>query len=417
MQYPSSYFGLFQNETITSLVMNMCSFETWLSLSGTSRSMRRLADKNFPIEKALSHVERLCHDRIEKIQSACELGVRIVSKDPTRFIQLPKELQEERTVRKIACVVRRAAFDFGSGKIRVHVADVNTVTSTLLQTLLLEKKSVPLSDDAAKQMNGAFSEAIQESAIRTAHELQIKAQSFRTEAWSGYATEAYRCAPNGQALVNQYHSRLGIPTRIISQESEGIYCFRTLLHEYHLDPQKTVSWEIGGGSFQIAYLDSSGNEKVYGASLGKVTTKNTILRFIKGVNPSQISSPNPITEEEWDKAVVLIKEQVPQVPEDLCMRLRREGTELIGNGGHPIALRKSGIYSLDDIDSLKKQYLGKTDQELLDHPDPLFAVTELLFIRSIMEKLHVSSVRYLPKQEGSTTQILLDEKYWHQKVM
>jgi exopolyphosphatase/guanosine-5'-triphosphate,3'-diphosphate pyrophosphatase len=310
-------------------------------------------------------------------------------------------------------IVRRAAFDFGSGKIKLQVADVDTEDHSIVQSMYAEAIVVQLSEDAASNQ-GFFSEKIQKQAIIAAQNLKQKAIDLGAVEFIGLATEAYRKAPNGQELVDKYFSELNIPVKIISQLEEGKMGFLALIAEANLDFSQVVSWDIGGGSFQVTYFDDQKNIQVYMAPFGRITTKNAIIKFVKEEDPSKIASPNPMSILDWENSLRYFNEVLPEVPESLVRKLKMADVQLIGISAHPEKLRNLKTYHLNDVVEILEERLDKNDSELAKiHNSPPSAVSELALVCSIMHKLNVSSVNYIRTSSGSTSAILITEEYWN----
>jgi exopolyphosphatase/guanosine-5'-triphosphate,3'-diphosphate pyrophosphatase len=311
-------------------------------------------------------------------------------------------------------IIRRAAFDFGSGKIKLQVADVDTENHLIVQSMYAEAIIILLSEDAANNPQGCFSEEIQKKALIATQNLKQKAIELGAAEFIGLATEAYRKAPNGQKLVDKYFSELNIPVKIISQSEEGKIGFLALIAETNLDPSQVISWDIGGGSFQVTYFDDEKNIQVYMAPFGRNTTKNAIIKFVKGGDPAIITSPNPMSVWEWENALKYLNEVLPQVPDSLILKLKMTDVQLIGISAHPEKLRDLKTYHSNDIIEILKERLNKNDNELAKiHKSPPSAISELALVYSIMHKLNVLSVNYIRTSSGSTSAILITEEYWN----
>lgn len=310
-------------------------------------------------------------------------------------------------------IVRRAAFDFGSGKIKVQVADVDTENHSIVHSLYAKAIVILLSEDAANHPQGCFSEEIQKQAIIATQNLKQKAIELGAVEFIGLATEAYRKAPNGQKLVDRYSLELNIPVKIISQMEEGKMGFLALVAEANLDPSKVISWDIGGGSFQVTYFDEENTLQVYMAPFGRSTTKNAIIQFVKEADPLKIASPNPMSPLEWENSLRYLNEVLPEIPDSLVLKLKMPDVQLIGISAHPEQLRTLKTYHLNDILEILEERLNKDDSELAEiHQSPSSAVSELALVYSIMQKLNVSSVNYIRTLSGSTSAILIMEEYW-----
>ena len=316
-----------------------------------------------------------------------------------------------------AKVVRRAVFDFGSGSIRVHVADVDTETQQVARSLYAEHIEVDLSEDLAKQSDRKFSEEIQKAALHAAEKLKQKAIELKVKEFYGIATEAYRSALNGEELVERYFSELSIPVEIVSKETEGKYSFLTLAKERKADPRRMICCDIGGGSFQITYMDQMGEIKVYHGPYGRITTKNAIITHVKQKSFQEMSSPNPMTLKEWEEGLHFMRSALPPVPQDLLDKIDEPDVQIIGVAGHPPELVALGIYRTEDLMELRDQYLNKRDQELSsDQPFFLasYAVSDLILVGALMEKLGVNEFFYYETHGSSnSTALLITEELWN----
>jgi exopolyphosphatase / guanosine-5'-triphosphate,3'-diphosphate pyrophosphatase len=309
--------------------------------------------------------------------------------------------------------VTRGAFDFGSGSIKLQVAEVDVDNHSVVRTIYDEEVYVFLSEDASRHPEEGFCEEIQKKAIEITGSLKEKALSMGATQLSGFATAAYRSAVNGQKLADRYFSELGIPVQIVSQDEEGKLGFYSLVAETHHNAADLVVWDIGGGSFQVTYLDDQNKPKVYMAPLGRSTTKTSIIEAVKKKNPSQTVSPNPMNKKEWKQSLRHFVAVLPKVPVDLYKKLQQNNVQVMGISGHPKQLRTLKTYHIKDIGPLLKDRLDKTDEELAKiHGSPDSAVSELALIYSVMRKLSIPSVTYRDTISGSTSGMLIDEKYW-----
>lgn len=312
-----------------------------------------------------------------------------------------------------AAIERRAAFDFGSGKIKVQVADVDTESQEIKADLYQNSIRILLAEDLAHQEDGNFSEKIKEEAFAAAAILKKEAASHGAIQFAGIATEAYRTASNGAQLLDRFQKELTIPISLISQEEEGKFAFLSLVEEKGFAPENLICWDIGGGSFQITYLDATGTLKVYKGPFGRSTTKNGIIANIKHQSPLEIATPNPMNEDEWKSGVDYLKSVLPPMPEELIKKLKEPQVQLIAVSGHPEKLRVLGTYRDEDLLQLLSERLGKTDEELsLTVAQPRSAVSELILIHTLMEMMDVHQVNYVATKSGSTSGLLISEEYW-----
>ncbi len=310
-----------------------------------------------------------------------------------------------------AGVVRRAAFEFGSGSIRVQVADVDTETGAILRTVHSESALVRLSDDLITQSDKKFSKEIQDTAINIAKKLKERAIELNAKEFQGIATEAYRVASNGELLTGRYSEELGVPVTVISQEEEGRLGFLALVSEYNLDPFKILCWDTGGGSLQISYMEENGEMKVYKAPLGISTTKSAV-RHIK----KEASTLNPLSQEESQLAFEHLKSLLPGAPKELLEKLKQKDAKLIAICAHPATLKSLGTYTLEDVEKAIINSLDKTDEDLILENQKPFDSTQLLLVKAIMQTIDADEVTYLSTSNGSTQSLLTLKDYWYTQI-
>ena len=308
-------------------------------------------------------------------------------------------------------IVRRAAFDFGSGKIKVQIADVDTATDQIVHIIHNNALTVKLGEDLAHHRGTNFSHEIIHEAIDVARTLKHEAIEAGATAFCGIATEAYRKASNSQDLIKLYEKELSIPVTIVSQEEEGKFGFYSLIEEKKLHPAQTVCWDIGGGSFQISYQDRNGQLQVYKGPFGRSTTKNAIIQHVKKLNPQSTYSPNPISWKDYESALRYLKNALPPVPEELKDKLKDPITEIIGISAHPGQLRTLGIYYQEDVRKHIEEHLNKADVQLV-MDDPSYVVSDLILIEAIMQKLNIHDVTYIHTHSGSSSALLISKKFW-----
>lgn len=310
-----------------------------------------------------------------------------------------------------ATTVKRAAFDFGSGKIKMQISDVDTEKNKITQFHLAHGFEVRLNDDLERNGNGSLSSEIQSQAVESVKKLKEIALQYGVEEFSGVATAVYRKAKNGLQLIQKYNELFGIPVQIISQEEEGSLGFLAATHEMNLEANKAIVWDIGGGSSQISYL-ANGKLEVYGIPFGRNTAQKIIISQIQHKDVSTVSSPNPVSNEEAIQATAYLLALMSPLPESLKLKLLDPETQLKGIGAHPEEFRGKS-YTRNQICESLQFRLNKTDEDLNHLPKPFYAVSDLIFIYSVLSTLDRHEVNYFPTQAGLTTAILLNPQFWN----
>ena len=322
----------------------------------------------------------------------------------------------------IANIERRAAFDIGSGSIKLLIADIDIETQHVRKYIFSQDIKVPFISALAKSSNGSFTQAVQSQAKEAFALLMQRAKPYHPKNFFGVATEAFRLAKNGEQLATMIANEFKVPIQIISQEEEAELGFYSALeHSQRGDLENTIVWDIGGGSFQISWYDGNGVCSYMG-NFGKVPMKHLIISSIQGKSLHETHTPNPISYEEAILAKSLLIQQLSAPSEDLQKKLQNPLTRVLGIGAihHNIAWA-TGIptYTLSIVDDLLKNRLGFGDDHFGREVNASFWVSDLIFISSIMSHLKIQSVFDLksfghPKIEvsGNTIGIIIRPEYW-----
>ena len=315
-------------------------------------------------------------------------------------------------------IVRRAAFDIGSGKIKMEISDVDVTANKITNVLFSDTANVALREDLTKSLDGRFSLEIQNKTIEAISHLMKIALPYHPIAYHGIATEAFRIAKNGSCLAERIKQETGLEITIVSQEEEGILGFTSAVSVANIDPEKAVSWDFGGGSFQIT-TKCGENFCVYQGRLGKVPFKHALLK-IQGKDP-QTSSPNPISRSDVDRTIQYIKENIQGVPSEICQKLQDADTRVLAVGIHPLwGMPQNTHYdlgrivqelecrlNLDDEAICKKGCISADKREAA-----AYVVSNLILAYGVMEALGICTVEYVGTQGANATGTLLTPDYW-----
>lgn len=306
-------------------------------------------------------------------------------------------------------VVRRGAFDFGSGSIKMQISDVDLEQGRIVQTIETGVIGVPFSEDLF-QNGGIFSDQLLQSALDSLNTLKQQAEAHGVKEFGGFATEAFRQAENSSRFFEEISTRFGIPVRIVSQHEEGELGFNTAVIIAQEEPNQVVVWDTGAGSVQFATLTESGIEVVK-IPAGAITSSTFILSEIQGRNSEQ--SSNPMTKQELVRGLELIKQKFPEVSSEWMSDLQKK--TIIAIGAQPHAVRfHAQFHTLDQVRRAMEERLGKTDQELsVENPqDESFRTGCLLISLAVMEKYGIEKIKYYRTGSGNATAFLVDPKYW-----
>lgn len=312
----------------------------------------------------------------------------------------------------------RAAFDLGSGKIKVQVALVDTSLQKIVKIFFTGIEPVPLREDLLSQKNGKLSDNIQKEAIRVIKTLKAKAGLFNPQKYVAVGTESLRLANNGNEFAKRIEKEAMIRTKIISQEEEAILGFFSATSLNDIDPAEVVMWDSGAGSFQFACTNEEDSKyTIYKGKLGKIPMKNVITE-LQGKSPSK--SPNPISEEIFLQAIEVIHKDLEDFPETIKEKIGR-GALILKIGGHPLAGYPLDFSKQHVFKAIEKN-LGKKDEEVKKNESspkkkeslkvaPPFVVSNYILTFAIMEHLGIEKVLY-PKTHGLASGLLRYQSYW-----
>ena len=312
-------------------------------------------------------------------------------------------------------IERRVAFDIGSGKIKMQISDVDVTANKIMNVLLSETAKVPLREDLAKSSDDRFSPEIQNLAVAAIKEFVEKAQIFHPEAYHAIATEGMRLAKNGIVLAERIKRETGVPVTILTQQEEGILGFTSAVSEADVDPEKAISWDFGGGSFQITMLCQD-QYVVYESKLGKIPFK-LALQHIQGRDP-HAQSPNPISLEEALQAVSYIQDEIQEVPEQIKAHLQNAHVIVLGVGIHPLwGMPNNECYDQQRVYLEMSERLNLDDEALatqdrISKEGAVYVVSNLILAYGVMKALGIQEVHYVGTQGALATGLLLSPHYW-----
>ena len=154
-------------------------------------------------------------------------------------------------------VVRRAAFDIGSGATKLLVADIDVSSGAVVGAPLYEvEKPMPYKADAQGSASGLLSDGIQQRGLALLISLASKARQLGAVEANGVATEVFRTSPNGPQLLDEMSRRAGVHITTLTQEKEA--CLGLATAEVLSGGAQALDlagfaavWDSGGGSFQI----------------------------------------------------------------------------------------------------------------------------------------------------------------------
>jgi len=286
-----------------------------------------------------------------------------------------------------------AAFDIGSGTTRMRVARYELCVDAPAQTLTRAAVPVPYAADLAESGSGEFSPELVQSAGAIMAELREQAESFGAEVLIGVATEAFRRADNGAALLQDWADQLGLEARVIDQHSEGRLAYG-LVRSEQPDDQRRLVWDIGAGSQQLVWRDAEdGGFQHFNSDLASVTLRNAALAVLD--RAEGVTTPNPIAPDELPALVDLVENWVHADWPGTLADLLGDEARLVGVGGvhgasivGQLGVPAGSIIRREQLGEVLARQLGRGDAAI-GGPYADTDVTNLILVHTLLGLLDV----------------------------
>lgn len=319
-------------------------------------------------------------------------------------------------------IIRRVAFDIGSLTTKMIVADVDTNKNTIVQTLLKDVRSVGYKNDLERPgSQSTVSPEMIQTGVEALRQLKTEADNLspKPTEYAAVATAALRAAKNGKEVSKAIYDALGIPLYIIPQEKEALLGFKGATQKIGFLPSDSVVWDAGGGSMQIIMQDEHGNLKTYGNELGFVPFSKKVIKSIQNRVLLATSTPNPLTEEQAQKAISYAREMAEDIPAFVKEKIAQPTTHVIGIGAlyyatHGIPQDKT-IFTVQDIEAMLSVKLNKTDEQLapITHRaiSVMVSATSLCAIIGFMKALNIKEITLT--EVNMTDGLLVESEFYN----
>lgn len=292
-------------------------------------------------------------------------------------------------------VERRATIDVGSGGTKVLIADVNVNTQEIVNVIFENSFSVPYQASLEKSADGHFDAEVKEQGLQVFHQIKTLLNNHQVQKVSAVATEAFRKSTNGCSFANSIHHETGIPLHIISQEQEGILAFNSAIAVSKVNVEKAIVWDIGTGSFQMT-TKKENEFNIFTKGLGSVPFKNHIIDQIQGKDPSAITTPNPLSQEDYKKAGCFARWLAKKADPNLKAKIKMSDVEIIGIGRLFLKsvlphVSQDSTITRKELRNFIRSSLGKMDQDL-NNPFAHVDVPNCIQVLETMKALHIHKI-------------------------
>ena len=162
--------------------------------------------------------------------------------------RVPARGGEDRLLAATRPSMRIAAIDLGSNSFHMVVVEVNA--SGGFRVVAAEKEMVRLG--AGTVARGRLSAAAMGRGLEVLREYKRLAEAQGAEKILAVATSAIREAANGEDFLRRVGREIRIWPRAITGETEARFIYLAALHSIHLEGQRALVVDIGGGSVELA---------------------------------------------------------------------------------------------------------------------------------------------------------------------
>ena len=259
---------------------------------------------------------------------------------------------------------------------------------------------------------------------------KAKGDELGVTEWNGIATAVFRKAKNGPDFISRMYSQHSLPIGIVNQKLEGQLGFLSAqaVAPGHLDSKNIISWDLGGGSFQLT--DSSYN--VYEGPCGSTFALSASLR-LKGIAFSPKATPLPMSKNDFEMLLASLTEALSKIPtKEECKRVLKEikkpESQVIAIGGTTCAFRMCAMvqkqYGPEEDSGTEYSLLpwsadalhGFVAEHMLEKEDAYFIaqkfpqanmlLPKIALVIAIMKHFQIQQVLYCPTN-GNTEGMLL----------
>lgn len=314
----------------------------------------------------------------------------------------------------------RAAFDIGSGEVKIVVCDVDITTNKVTKTWFSKFTVVKLREDLVKSQlldpahnqYGCLSPEIEQQLIAALNAMKREAERFHPQKWVGVATSVFRTAKNGQEVLDRVQAATGLKIELLPQVEEGKVGFATAVAASNRAPEEIIAWDSGSGSFQLSTM-VNGQLEVYGAEFAKVPAFEAL--FAQRNLPYSDTSPNPVHLEESLQLIETISKKLPPIKPWMVDNKK----QLVAIGGGSDGIFEIGRrvighspFTKEEIWVAIQELSGKDDKYLSRYGKTETIMIALNLMYAVMDHCGFENVDYY-STNGSCAGVAITPYFWN----
>jgi len=311
---------------------------------------------------------------------------------------------------------RRAAFDIGSGSIKLKIKDVVfLMDNTSYSDIINGSHHRRVDFQAALAANSNYIPPnLVEQGIKALKELKIIAQALGATKFNGVATGAFRKAVNGEEVLQELSNAVKVSFLTLSSDEEAAMAFEAANTFSKYEPENLIVWDIGASTMSMSGLSLEGELEAYEGDLASIGLRDDIMKSIQG-KLNDKSTPNPLAGNEADVAVILVQSEAQRsIPRSLIERITLKNTIVAGVGPvHSLSVNRqlnSGeSYTVENVEKALYRNLNLSDEEI----GGKFADTDvvnLILVLGFMRGLGIKEVS--PVAVNIADGLIQNENYW-----
>mmetsp|Transcript_7223 Transcript_7223/g.22777 ORF Transcript_7223/g.22777 Transcript_7223/m.22777 type:complete len:357 (+) Transcript_7223:386-1456(+) len=324
--------------------------------------------------------------------------------------------------------VVRAALDIGSGEHKLVVAA--TRPGGYRKVLHSQVVTVLLAQDMRRAGgDGSLSAGALRASREALGDLKAAAEKLGATEYAGVATAVFRRATNGMTYLAKASAELGLNVKIVAQSLEGELGYLTAVGAAGPRAKAPlVSWDSGGGSFQLA-ARGAGGLRVYEGPLGNADVHRELED--KSALPPRV-------------VAVDVASRLPDAPEWLADAITGGTVVAFGHRSSCFRVCADALgkrsYGPDDVADALEKVLAHPEKNLDGdaaaaawlatqaqahanvvapggdpcdgpYPEPHLAIAKLVLVLAVMTKLDIKRIEYR-ETNGSCLGVLLHAPLW-----
>ena len=318
---------------------------------------------------------------------------------------------------------RRIAISLGSGKIRYVIADVNSRTDQVINTLDSGAFDTAFHIDLQLSSDRQFSPTMFERTLEVFERIKDKYNYYGVTRFKAIARQSFRDATNARELADSILKHTGFAINIVPPSEEDQLDYFTAL-QVSQKTDRPVVWDIGTNRFQLIMKNEEGETFTHKGNFGSMNFMDYLLEVVQRKKANTSRFLHPLTEQEAKAGLDFARFLARQTPSSIKKAI-------VNSNGYVLAIGSMFRYSISGDIAGKK---GVIDKKILHHHIQQWLSTEdhtmhknsnkgnpdafshinlanAILVYGFMEELGIEKLNI--SNQSLTESILEYTPYWH----